>query len=114
MQITYDPQVFPYEKLLDIFWKQIDPTDAGGQFNDRGDSYRTGIYYYTEEQREQAEASKQELAASGRFDKPIVTEIESGEAFLSGRGLSSGLPQDRIRIVTKCTVKAQDAIHLFR
>lgn len=68
VQITYDPAIFPYEKLLDIFWKQIDPTDAGGQFHDRGESYRTGIYYYDEEQRELAEASRQELEASGRFD----------------------------------------------
>jgi len=90
VQIMYDPQVFPYEKLLDIFWKQIDPTDAGGQFNDRGESYRTGIYYYTEEQRELAEASKQELAASGRFDKPIVTEIELAKPFYPAEDYHQG------------------------
>ncbi|ALS26473.1 peptide-methionine (S)-S-oxide reductase MsrA [Paenibacillus cisolokensis] len=75
VQITFDPNVFPYTKLLDIFWQQIDPTDAGGQFHDRGDSYRTAIFYHNEEQRLAAEASKRELEASGRFDRPIVTEI---------------------------------------
>ncbi|WP_458411574.1 peptide-methionine (S)-S-oxide reductase MsrA [Schinkia sp. CFF1] len=75
VQITYDPAVFPYKKLLDLFWQQIDPTDAGGQFHDRGQSYQTAIFYHDEEQRKEAEASKQELSDSGRFQKPIVTEI---------------------------------------
>lgn len=75
VQIAFDPDVFPYRKLLDIFWRQIDPTDPGGQFHDRGSSYRTAIFYHTEEQRKEAEASKRELAESGLFDKPIVTEI---------------------------------------
>ncbi|GKU80549.1 peptide-methionine (R)-S-oxide reductase MsrB [Paenibacillus sp. L3-i20] len=81
VQITYDETIFPYEKLLDIFWRQIDPTDAGGQFHDRGNSYRPGIYYYTEDQRLAAEASKRELQESGRFDGPIVTEIEQAGLF---------------------------------
>ncbi|CAM4049885.1 peptide-methionine (S)-S-oxide reductase MsrA [Cohnella lubricantis] len=76
VQITFDPELMPYEKLLDIFWQQIDPTDPGGQFYDRGSSYRTAIFYANEEQREKAERSKQELAESGRFDRPIVTVIE--------------------------------------
>jgi len=75
VQITFDPEVFPYKKLLELFWQQIDPTDAGGQFNDRGLSYRTAIFYHNEEQQKLAEASKAEVAASGRFKKPIVTEI---------------------------------------
>jgi peptide methionine sulfoxide reductase msrA/msrB len=76
IQITFDPAVFPYGKLLKLFWQQIDPTDAGGQFNDRGLSYRTAIFYHNEEQRLEAEASKAEVAGSGRFPgKPIVTEI---------------------------------------
>ncbi|UAT30686.1 peptide-methionine (S)-S-oxide reductase MsrA [Bacillus badius] len=75
VQITFDPAVFPYEKLLQLFWQQIDPTDAGGQFNDRGLSYRTAIFYHDEEQKAMAEASKAKLAASGRFSKPIATEI---------------------------------------
>ncbi|GIP39064.1 peptide-methionine (R)-S-oxide reductase [Paenibacillus sp. J31TS4] len=75
VQITFDPDVFPYSRLLELFWQQIDPTDPGGQFHDRGSSYRTAIFYHNEEQKQEAEASKQELGASGRFDRPIVTEI---------------------------------------
>ncbi|GGJ11241.1 peptide methionine sulfoxide reductase MsrA [Alicyclobacillus cellulosilyticus] len=75
VQITFNPSVIPYEKLLEVFWRQIDPTDPDGQFVDRGPSYRTAIFYHTEAQRLAAEASKQALAASGRFDKPIVTPI---------------------------------------
>jgi peptide methionine sulfoxide reductase msrA/msrB len=75
VQITFDPHIFPYEKLLELFWQQIDPTDAGGQFHDRGPSYLTAIFYHNERQRELAEASKRELELSGRFDKPIATAI---------------------------------------
>jgi peptide methionine sulfoxide reductase msrA/msrB len=81
VQITFDPDVFPYRKLLELFWQQIDPTDAGGQFNDRGSSYKTAIFYHSEVQREQAESSKKELENSGRFQKPIVTEILPGCPF---------------------------------
>jgi peptide methionine sulfoxide reductase msrA/msrB len=81
VQITYDPSVFPYEKLLDIYWQQIDPTDAGGQFVDRGSSYKTAIFYHTEEQKRKAEASKKALEESGRFDKPIVTPILPAKPF---------------------------------
>jgi peptide-methionine (S)-S-oxide reductase len=75
VQITYDPQVFPYEKLLELFWPQIDPTDDGGQFQDRGSQYRTAVFYYNEEQRLAALDSREQVAASGRFSDPIVTEI---------------------------------------
>lgn len=75
VQITFDSAIFPYEKLLELYWQQIDPTDAGGQFHDRGSSYRTAIFYYNERQKELAEASKHKLEQSGRFDKPIVTRI---------------------------------------
>ena len=81
VQITYDPELISYESLLDIFWRQIDPTDPGGQFNDRGSSYRTAIFYHSEKQRELAERSKRELEQSGRFDKPIVTEIVPATTF---------------------------------
>ncbi|CAG7648668.1 peptide-methionine (S)-S-oxide reductase MsrA [Paenibacillus allorhizosphaerae] len=81
VQIVFDPDVFPYEKLLDIYWQQIDPTDAGGQFHDRGSSYRTAIFYHTEEQRLLAEASKERLAQSGRFAQPIVTPILPAATF---------------------------------
>ncbi len=75
VQITYDPDKMSYETLLKQYWQQIDPTDAGGQFNDRGHSYRTAIFYHTEEQHHLAISSKKELAESGRFQKEIVTEI---------------------------------------
>ncbi|WP_026263605.1 peptide-methionine (S)-S-oxide reductase MsrA [Paenibacillus sanguinis] len=75
VQITFDPEIFPYERLLELYWPQIDPTDAEGQFQDRGSQYRTAIFYHNEQQRELALASRQELEHSGRFDKPVVTEI---------------------------------------
>ncbi|GIO30682.1 peptide-methionine (R)-S-oxide reductase [Paenibacillus albilobatus] len=81
VQITYNPDIFPYEKLLELYWQQIDPTDAGGQFHDRGQSYQTAIFYHTEEQRRLAEESKAALEASGRFDKPIVTPILPAKPF---------------------------------
>lgn len=81
VQITFDPAVFPYEKLLDIYWQQIDPTDPGGQFYDRGSSYRTAIFYHDEEQKRAAEQSKIALEESGRFNKPIVTQILPASTF---------------------------------
>jgi peptide methionine sulfoxide reductase msrA/msrB len=81
VQITFDPTVFPYEKLLELFWQQIDPTDAHGQFGDRGESYKTAIFYHTEEQKRLAEESKQKLHESKRFSKPIVTEIKEASVF---------------------------------
>ena len=81
VQITYDANRVSYEELLEIFWRQIDPTDAGGQFADRGSQYRTGIYYHDANQQQLAERSKAELDASGRFDKPIVTEIKPASTF---------------------------------
>jgi peptide methionine sulfoxide reductase msrA/msrB len=81
VQITFDPHIFPYERLVDTYWRQIDPTDLGGQFHDRGHSYRTAIFYHNEHQKQAAEASKKELAESDRFAKPIVTEILPSSAF---------------------------------
>lgn len=81
VQIEFDPREFPYARLVELFWQQIDPTDPGGQFHDRGDSYRTAIFYHDEEQRRIAEESKRELAASGRFDKPIAVPILPAEVF---------------------------------
>lgn len=75
VQVTYNPEVLTYETLLDIYWRQIDPTDPGGQFFDRGRSYQTAIFYHTEEQKSLAEASKQALEAGTRFKAPIVTRI---------------------------------------
>lgn len=81
VQITFDPEVFPYEKLLELFWQQIDPTDTGGQFYDRGQSYQTAIFYHNDEQKRLAEESREALAASGRFNKPIVTPILAAKTF---------------------------------
>ncbi|MFK4765732.1 peptide-methionine (S)-S-oxide reductase MsrA [Desulfobaculum sp. SPO524] len=81
IQITYDPSVVGYDRLLGIFWRNIDPLDAGGQFCDRGSQYRSAIFYHDEEQKRLAEASRDALAASGRFDGRIVTEIVPAGAF---------------------------------
>ncbi len=81
IEVIYDPAKISYEKLLDVFWRQINPTDAGGQFVDRGPSYKTAIFYHNEEQKQLADESKKKLAESGRFDKPIVTEIRPAGPF---------------------------------
>jgi len=81
VQITYDPEVFPYEKLLEIYWQQIDPTDDGGQFHDRGEQYRTAIFYHNGEQKKLAEQSKNNLEKSGKFQKPIATKILQAAPF---------------------------------
>jgi methionine-S-sulfoxide reductase len=75
IEITYDPAKISYDQLLDIYWRQIDPTQADGQFTDIGPSYRAAIFYGNDEEKKIAEASKNKLAHSGKFDKPIVTEI---------------------------------------
>jgi methionine-S-sulfoxide reductase len=75
IQITYDPARISYDQLLDIYWRQIDPTQADGQFTDIGPSYRAAIFYGNDDEKRIAEASKQKLARAGEFSKPIVTEI---------------------------------------
>ena len=82
VQIEFDSTLFSYNQLLDIYWMQIDPTDDGGQFHDRGESYKTAIFVHSEQQQRQlAEQSKKNLATSGRFKKPIVTEIRDAKTF---------------------------------
>ncbi|MHA6249606.1 peptide-methionine (S)-S-oxide reductase MsrA [Pontibacter sp. CAU 1760] len=81
VQITFDPAVISYKEILEVFWQQIDPTDAGGQFGDRGSSYQTAIFYHSDEQRQQAEESKKQLAANGPFNGPIVTPILPAKPF---------------------------------
>jgi peptide-methionine (S)-S-oxide reductase len=81
VEITYNPEVISYDTILNIYWQQIDPTDDGGQFHDRGDSYRTAIFYHTDEQKQQAEQTKKELEKSGRFSAPIVTKILPADRF---------------------------------
>jgi methionine-S-sulfoxide reductase len=75
IEITYDPAQISYEQLLDIFWHNIDPTQANGQFGDIGENYKAAVYYGNEQEKKLAEASKEALAKSGKFQKPIVTEI---------------------------------------
>ena len=75
VQVTYDADAIDYEDLLDAYWRHIDPTDPGGQFADRGDSYKTAIFYHNEDQRLAAESSTEELENSGKFDEPIAVEI---------------------------------------
>jgi peptide-methionine (S)-S-oxide reductase len=75
IEIKYDPANISYEQLLDIYWRQIDPTQADGQFTDIGPSYRAAIFFGNNEEKKIAEASKEKLARSGKFKKPIVTEI---------------------------------------
>ena len=75
IRVRYDPQKITYDELLDIFWRHVDPTDPGGQFVDRGSQYRPAIFYHDDDQKRLAEESKRKLEASGRFNKPIATEI---------------------------------------
>lgn len=81
VQITFDDELYSYEQLLAVFWTLIDPTDAGGQFYDRGESYTTAIFHHNDEQRELAERSKADLQASGKFDKPIAVKILPASSF---------------------------------
>ncbi|PIQ85106.1 MAG: peptide-methionine (S)-S-oxide reductase [Candidatus Omnitrophica bacterium CG11_big_fil_rev_8_21_14_0_20_45_26] len=81
VQVVYDPSRIGFEKLLKVFWMNIDPTTVNQQFADHGDQYRTAIFYHTEEQKRLAETSKAQLAASGRFNKPIVTEMTAAGDF---------------------------------
>jgi peptide methionine sulfoxide reductase msrA/msrB len=81
VQVAYDPERVSYEQLLEVFWRNVDPIDRGGQFCDRGSQYRTGIFYEGEAQKRAAEDSKRALEASGRLPKPVVTGISPLEAF---------------------------------
>ena len=81
VKVIYDPAKVSYEALLDIFWHQINPTDSGGQFVDRGHEYTTAIFYRNNEQRKSAIASKKRMDKSGIFGKPIVTPIIPATTF---------------------------------
>ena len=81
VRVRYDPEQVSYRELLDIFWRQIDPTDGGGQFADRGSHYKTAIFYSSDEQRQAAEQSKKELQDSGIFNRPIVTALLPAQPF---------------------------------
>jgi len=81
VEVYYDPKRISYEGLLAAFWRMIDPTDAGGQFVDRGGQYTTAIFYHDGQQKRAAEKSRDALQASGRYDKPIVTAIRPAGSF---------------------------------
>jgi peptide-methionine (S)-S-oxide reductase len=84
VQVVYDPAKITYEKLLEVFWRNVDPHDAGGQFCDRGDSYRTGIFVHDETQLRLAQESKKAIAA--KLKKPVVTEIVLAPKFYPAEG----------------------------
>jgi len=84
IQIEYNPDEVTYEKLLEVFWQNVDPTDKGGQFCDRGNQYRTGIFAHNEEQRKLAEQSKEKLGSRLKADGSIVTEITQAGDFYDG------------------------------
>ncbi len=90
IEVTYDADKVNYEQLLEVFWKNIDPTDAGGQFVDRGSQYRSGIYYLDDKQKEAAEASRDRLNQSGRFESPIATEIIAATRFYAAEDYHQG------------------------
>ena len=81
VQITFDPKIISFKDLVSVYWQVTDPTDVGGQFMDRGDSYRPVIFYYSEDQKEAAEISKKELEKSKIYKDPIVVTIEAAPTF---------------------------------
>lgn len=99
VEVTYDPELIPYEQLLQVFWENHDPTQLNRQGPDVGDQYRSVIFYHTPEQQAAAQASLERLSASGKYRRPIVTQIVPAETFymaedyhqqyLEKRGLST-------------------------
>ena len=81
IEVLYDPLQISYTELLNVFWRNIDPTTLNRQFADAGTQYRTAIFYHNEEQKQSAESSKQEMVSSGNYNDPIVTEITPASAF---------------------------------
>jgi methionine-S-sulfoxide reductase len=81
IEVTYDPAQISYDRLLDIFWRNIDPTQADGQFADIGPNYKAAVYYGNDDEKKAAEASKEKLTKSGKFTKPIVTDILPATTF---------------------------------
>ena len=90
VQVTFDPALISYAQILEVFWRQIDPTDSGGQFVDRGSSYSTAIFYHDRDQKRQAEESKEALEKAGKYDAPIVTRIVQASAFYPAEDYHQG------------------------
>ncbi len=101
VEVTYDADVVGYEKLMDIFWHSVDPVDAGGQFCDRGDSYRTAVFYRTEEQKRIAEASKAAIDVSGVLPKKIVTPILPAAPFYRAEDYHQGYYKSDKLVLTR-------------
>lgn len=93
VQLNYDPTKISYSEILDIYWKQIDPTDTDGQFSDKGPQYKTAIFYHDDEQKKQAEKSKVRIASE--FNKPIVTSIIPYESFYKAEEYHQDYSQKR-------------------
>ena len=81
VQVSYDPSRVGYDKLLEVFWRNIDPVDATGQFCDKGSQYRSGVYWHDGDQQRLAEASLVKLVEQGRFEVPVTTEIVELDGF---------------------------------
>ena len=88
VEVRYDPNVISYQNLLDIFWRLHDPSDAGGAFFDRGESYTSAIFYTDKAQQRLAEGAKEALEASGKFDDPIATTITAADTFYRRRRIT--------------------------
>ncbi|MBI5694298.1 MAG: peptide-methionine (S)-S-oxide reductase MsrA [Nitrospirae bacterium] len=81
VEVLFDPRAVSYERLLEVYWRQVNPTDSGGQFGDRGPQYRPAIFYLNDGQKALAEKSRDALAKSGKFKEPIATEIKRASRF---------------------------------
>ena len=114
VQITYDPSKMSYSKLLDVFWRQINPTDTGGQFCDRGPQYRSAIFYQNNEQKRLAEKSKEALEKSGRFHKPIVTELIKASVHFTRPRSTTRITIKRTRSGTNSTGTIAAATSIWR
>jgi len=113
VEVFYDPKRISYKGLLAAFWRQIDPTDAGGQFVDRGGQYTTAIFYKDDQQKRAAEESRDALQDSGRFDKPIATAIDPSAASILRR-ITTRTTTRRIRSVTASTATVPGVISIWR
>jgi len=102
IEVIYDPAKVGYDKLLEVFWRNIDPTDPGGEFADRGQQYQTAIFYHNENQKKLAETSKDALQKSGKFNRPIATK--------SSRLRFSTRPKSIIRIISGKTLHTMNCI----
>ena len=94
VEVVYDPAKISYEKLLEIFWHNVDPLQANAQFCDHGNQYRSAIFYQDDAQQKAAEASKRKLEEEPRFKGKIVTQIVAATTFYPRRGVSPGLLQE--------------------